>query len=235
MAEADLWTGATPLSHPAIDHIGIVVHDIAPTIAWLRKLGFQVSDPVALHGPDGPLGQHSAHCIFANGYIEISAPITGSGNHLEPLLAQGEGIRILALRSQDIAADYAELSRQGLAAAPPQPAARAVLLASGAAQARFSWFAAAEVLPGVITAIVEHHDAPTVFAAELARHPNGALRLADVLFGKSQPRIGGAAGPDSPAPLLAVAADAAIAGFSVSGLPNAIYQRCGYALRTIIA
>jgi catechol 2,3-dioxygenase-like lactoylglutathione lyase family enzyme len=235
MAEADLWTGATPLSHPAIDHIGIVVHDIAPTIAWLRGLGFRVSDPVALHGPDGPLGQHSAHCIFANGYIEISAPLAGSGNHLEPLLAQGEGIRILALRSHGIAADYAALSRQGLAAAPPQPAARTVLLANGAAQARFSWFAAAEVLPGVITAIVEHHDAPIVFAQELTRHPNGALRLADVLFGKSQPRIGCAAGPDSPAPLLAMAADPAIAGFSISGLPTGLYQRGGFAMRTIMA
>ncbi len=235
MAEADLWTGATPLSHPAIDHIGIVVHDVTPTIAWLRALGFRVSDPVALLGPDGPLGQTSAHCIFANGYVEISAPFTRSGNHLEPLLAHGEGIRILALRSHDIAADHAQLKQTSLAAGLPRAASRQVALASDAAQARFSWFPLAEILPGVITAIVQHHDADIVFAPELACHPNGALRLADVLFGSRQPGIGEAARLDSPVPLLAMAAEMAIAGFSVSGLPDALYQRSGFAMRTITA
>ncbi len=103
-----------------IDHIGIVVHDLAAEVAAWRAAGFLVSDPVPLMGAGAagepvPLGQSSAHVVFHNGYVELSSPVPGSGNHLEPYLARGEGVRILV-----IAAGDAEAARQKLASAWPR-------------------------------------------------------------------------------------------------------------------
>ena len=100
-ASGDIWSQAEPFVLPVIDHVGLVVSDIQAAVEELRRLGLKVSDPEPLLTSQGPLGQRSAHCVFENGYLEISAPIPGSGNHLEPFLAMGEGWRILVLACDD--------------------------------------------------------------------------------------------------------------------------------------
>ena len=170
-AEADPWQRAAPGPALAIDHIGIVVPDIAPVVAWLRARGFRVNDGVELIGAGRPLGQRSAHCVFANGYVEISAPHPGSGNHLEPYLALGQGIRILVLGSADIEADHARFAERALAAAAPAPSSRAVQLAEGERIARFRWFPLHHVVPGVLTAVMTHRDRDIVFAPNCAIIP----------------------------------------------------------------
>ncbi len=180
--DPDPWLGAVALPGLAIDHIGIVVSSCGPAVALLRDHGFQVSEPEPLMGPDGSLGQTSAHCVFANGYIEISAPDPGSANHLRPLLARGEGMRILVLRSGNAASDHARLLEQGLVLGPVREARRAVHLPQGIATARFQWFPIADRLPGVLIAMVEHRDADVVFAPSLRVHPNRAHTMHDVLL-----------------------------------------------------
>jgi catechol 2,3-dioxygenase-like lactoylglutathione lyase family enzyme len=236
MLDGDPWAGATPVAGLAIDHIGIVVPDLAPTLAWLRGLGFRVNDGVPLMGEHGPLGQTSAHCILANNYVEISAPDPGSGNHLEPLMAHGPGIRIVALASEDISADHARFAALGIAAGAPRPSSRLVRLGSGAVTARFVWFPLTEVIPGAITAVVQHHDRDIVFASELRDHPNGADRVDDILFGGP---------PAALAPLamrgvgdLPVALDnsglaAGIAGFTIAAAPAGLHRQDGFILRTM--
>lgn len=170
----------------AVDHVGLVVADVGVTVTAFRKLGFQVSDPVGLLATDAagktsPLGQDSAHIVFDNAYLEISAPHPGSGNHLEPYLALGAGIRILCLASNDLAADYPSLSHAKLAVSPMLGSARAVQIGQTERFARFRWCAIRpDLWPGVLVAIVEHLDRDIVFAPELRTHPNGARRLIEV-------------------------------------------------------
>ncbi|WP_195908476.1 VOC family protein [Novosphingobium sp. Gsoil 351] len=225
----DPWANAAALDGLAIDHIGIVVRDLAPTLAWLRGRGFRVNDGVPLMGADGPLGQISAHCVFANGYVEISTPVPGSGNHLEPLLAQGEGVCILALATSDAAADHARLG--ALAAGRPRASSRRVQLREGEREARFVWFPLTEVVPGAITAVVEHRDPDIVFAAELREHPNGATRLADVLFGAAPALPALAAGDEQAAALLGQGLSPGIAGFSIGGCTAFADRRTGFHAR----
>lgn len=179
-----------------VDHVGLVVADVGIAVTAFRKLGFQVSDPVGLlatdaEGKTSPLGQDSAHIVFDNAYLEISAPHPGSGNHLESYLALGAGIRILCLASDDLAADYPSLSNTKLAGSPMLGSARAVQIGETERVARFRWCAVRpDLWPGVLVAIVEHLDRDIVFAPELRMHPNGARRLIEVAASPGEPDLG---------------------------------------------
>lgn len=233
--ERDPWLGAAALPGLAIDHIGIVVADCMPVVALLRGHGFQVSDPEPLIGPEGPLGQASAHCVFANGYVEISAPDPNSDNHLLPLLAQGEGIRILVLRSADAAGDHARLEAGGLTAGPVRAASRIVRLPEGEAIARFQWFPVADRLPGVLIAMAEHRDAALVFASALRAHPNGANRLHDVLLAPAAAALGplATAAGNAAQALIGHGPTAPIHGLSATGIPGLTLDHTAFALRGI--
>jgi hypothetical protein len=172
----------------AVDHVGVVVHDLVREIAAWRALGFGVSDPVPLMGVDDagrpvPLGQSSAHVVFENGYVELSSPVPGSGNHLERYLAAGEGVRILVLAAADAAA-----ARDAVAATHPdcaatRPASRAIRVAGRDEVARFVWFPLpVDVIPEVLSAVVEHRTPEFVFHPSLVDHPNGARRIARFLL-----------------------------------------------------
>jgi catechol 2,3-dioxygenase-like lactoylglutathione lyase family enzyme len=163
---------------PAVDHVGVVVPDLNASVRWFRDLGFQVSDPTPLHGEgNAPLGQHSAHIVLPNGYVEISSPVPGSGNHLLPYLALGPGIRILALASDSIAADHARLSELGMADGPVRSASRV----AGQGTAHFRWFSLSrDFWPGVLVAVVQHLTPELVFASELCIHQNRAKRFVSV-------------------------------------------------------
>lgn len=171
----------------AVDHLGIVVRDLAAEVAAWRAAGFRVSDPQPLMGrsADGqavPLGQSSAHVVFENGYVELSSPVTGSGNHLEPYLAKGEGVRILVL-----AASEAEAARRALLARWPRvpdvrEASREVTVDGASARALFHWFPLPfDVVPGVLSAVVEHRSRPLVLHSSLVLHDNGWRRIAGVV------------------------------------------------------
>lgn len=171
----------------AVDHIGVVVRDLAREIACWRGLGFNVSDPVPLMGSDGdgrpmPLGQSSAHAVFENSYVELSSPVPGSGNHLERYLAGGEGVRILVLAAEDADAARAAVACSRPGCPTTRPASRAIRVADRDEVAHFVWFPLpVDVVPGVLSAVVEHRTPGLVFHPSLADHPNGARRVARFL------------------------------------------------------
>jgi hypothetical protein len=171
----------------SVDHLGIVVRDLAAEVAAWRAAGFRVSDPQPLMGRsvDGhpvPLGQSSAHVVFENGYVELSSPLPGSGNHLEPYLAKGEGVRILVL-----AASEAEAARQALLARWPtvsdvRVASREVAVDGATELAFFHWFPLPfDVVPDVLSAVVEHRSRLLVLHPSFVTHDNGWRRIAGVV------------------------------------------------------
>lgn len=216
------WNEAEPLAAPWIDHLGLVVADVAPVVAALREAGFLVSDPQQLQGASGPMGQVSAHCVFPNGYLEISAPLPGAGNHLEPLLAQGEGWRLLLFRTDDAETERQNLLQTGVRCSQIDAASRQVRLDDRELTARFRWFSVPDLIPGILTAYVEHCDPDVVFDASLCAHPNGATGLGAVLFGKEAQalsKLPGGSTKDGPDALIASQDEPAIAGLSASGCP----------------
>ncbi|MBM3526388.1 MAG: VOC family protein, partial [Alphaproteobacteria bacterium] len=162
----------------AVDHIGVVVRDLEREIAAWRALGFHVSNPVPLMGRDEkgravPLGQSSAHIVFANTYVELSSPVPGSGNHLERYLVLGDGVRILVLAADDAGSARAALAPHGPDMAAPRDATRAIEIAGRADVARFVWFPLPiDVIPGVLSAVVQHLTPELVFHPSLVAHAN---------------------------------------------------------------
>ncbi|MFN2098470.1 VOC family protein [Altererythrobacter sp. MF3-039] len=172
-----------PLVDLWIDHLGLAVRDVAPVVAALRNDGLKVSDPVELRGTDGPMGQVSAHCVFENFYLEISAPIKGHDNHLWPILEDGACLGIIVMQCDDATARQAALTDAGIACGPVNDASRTVALKSGDTTARFRWFPIEGLVDRAIIAEVEHRNPETVFASELGNHANGARRVKRIAMG----------------------------------------------------
>ena len=212
----------------AVDHLGIVVRDLAAEVAAWRAAGFRVSDPEPLMGrmPDGrmaPLGQSSAHIVFENGYVELSSPVPGSGNHLEPYLARGEGVRILVLAASDAEAARRALLPAWPAVAAVREASRDVALGQTNRRAEFHWFPLPfDVVPGVLSAVVEHRSRHLVLHPSLALHANGLRRMAAVVAsgrpGDLQDPGLPAGEPDAPSLLVVPAGEPlAITALALSG------------------
>jgi hypothetical protein len=108
----------------AIDHVVIVVRDLAQATADYTAAGFTVT-PGGEHA-DG--ATHNALIAFADGaYIELIAfkePDRPSTHQWWPRLAQGEGLTHYALRSDDLAADVAWLRAAGIAISDPRDGGR---------------------------------------------------------------------------------------------------------------
>lgn len=231
----DPWASTRPCGGMSIDHVGIVVRNLGPTIEWFERRGFLVSAPAELLNADGePAGQLSAYCVFENGYVAINAPILGTGNPLAPYLALGEGIHVLALRSKSAKADYRKLAAGGLAAAKPQRASRGFSFDGDLSRVRFNWFPLAPVIPGLLISVIEQLTSLNVLSPNQAQHPNGARRLHDVLFGGSMPSLSLAEDPDAPQILCAQNLPRGIRGFTVSGGgETSLDQREGYFIRAL--
>lgn len=216
----------TPFGPLAIDHVGFVVPDLGPTIDLLRIAGLHVSDPVELFDSEGSLNQRSAHCVLDNAYLEISAPVPGKSSHLAPLLTYGPGVRILALRSGDAAADHRRFTALGLARGELRESLRVVHLGDGPSTARFRWFVAGPPVPGLLTVFVEHRDPEAVFAPELRAHSHGPMQLERLVFGRTAEPLASLADEhagDRPETVIDRASGAVVAAIElVGGWPSSL-------------
>jgi hypothetical protein len=108
----------------AIDHVVIVVRDLARATADYAAAGFTVT-PGGEHA-DG--ATHNALIPFSDGaYIELIAfkePDRPSAHQWWPRLAQGEGLVHYALRADDLASDVARLRAAGFAISDPRDGGR---------------------------------------------------------------------------------------------------------------
>lgn len=170
----------------AIDHLGVVGRDIAAMASAYRRLGFAPTDPVPLMGEQNgepvPLGQDSAHLIFADSYVELSGVTsTDPNHHLAPWLARRHGLHILALGSADAGASHAALADAGLDMPAVQSAGRHVDYGSKHGNAKFRWFMVPESLGAEgFLCMVEQVTPELVFQPPDGGHPNGALGVAGV-------------------------------------------------------
>ena len=190
-----------------IDHVVLMVHDLAAAAQDWRRLGFTVS----------PRGTHSAHIGTANHTLMLEDDYIELLGVLEPtelnapgrafLTRRGDGLERVAFATRDARAGAAELRRRGLDAIGPIEFARPVSLEDGrqvdAAFSVFHW--PFELRPSDVRLFAcEHRTREAVWLPGLRRHPNGARRLLQVEL-------------LSPEPLAAAQRMAAVAGLEAHG------------------
>lgn len=177
------------MSAPAsLDHVGLVGRALEPLLERARRLGFAPTPPRPLMARDAatgaprPLGQSSAHLVFERGYVELSAvPDPRPGHHLAHWLNRREGLLILALGVDDVAAAHERCRAAGLPVTDVAGACRAIEYGDRHGEARFEWFMLApEVSPEGLVCCVRNLTPELVFQPAVQVHPNGARALAGV-------------------------------------------------------
>lgn len=154
-----------------LDHVGIVVRDMAQASAAWAALGF---------APSG------GRIMLRQGYLELLAddPARPSAT-LARFLAQGEGAHVLSLRVPSAEAAAARLARTGMDAAllsadraadPDQP---------DGPRARFLRLPLTDADPRL--QLIEHQTPELVWQQRFLAHPNGATALTGVTLTAANP------------------------------------------------
>jgi hypothetical protein len=180
-----------------IDHLVICVRDLASAERSLRTLGFTLT-PTGVH----PFGTSNHLALFENNFLELLAvtdptavPPATPGQfsfaaHNQDFLARAEGMAMLALYSTDAKADAARFAANGIGAYAPFGFGRDAVLPDGrAARVQFSLaFATDPAMPGIAFFTCQQHHAPELFwKPDYQRHPNGALRVVEVVMSSPEP------------------------------------------------
>ena len=92
-----------------IDHVGLLGPSIDELVSEFSGLGFSVVGPAELVGMNEAgepvsLDQHSAHIMFDEDYVELTAveAHAGENHHLARLLDKPAGLRLIVLRTDNI-------------------------------------------------------------------------------------------------------------------------------------
>jgi hypothetical protein len=180
-----------------IDHLIICVRDLAQAALSWRALGFTLT-PVGVH----PFGTSNRLAMFANSVLELlavtdaaairaAAPCRFSfAAHNRDFLAAAEGMSMLAWHSTDAHADAARFKAKGIGAYAPFDFGRDAVLPDGAtARVGFSLaFATHPAMPGIAFFTCQQRHPPELFwKPDYQRHPNGALRVIEVVMSAPEP------------------------------------------------
>lgn len=171
-----------------VDHVGVLAPRIDEIVAQFKRLGFRVVGPAELIGVDAignafSLGQQSAHVMFADDYIELTAVTTPSPeHHLRDFLDGPFGLRIVILRADDIEAVRDRCVHAALSPTAVAIASRDIDYGRPGT-ARFRWFAlpVAE-FPDALVGYVQHESFDTVFQRDVTAHDNGAIGLSRIFL-----------------------------------------------------
>jgi hypothetical protein len=193
----------------ALDHVGVVGHDLATLAAQYERLGFTLT-PRALTG-DGRIANRCA--MLRQGYLELMALAPGGASAtLARMLARHAGAHIIALAVEDMPATLARLHRAGIDCPGAEQFERAVDAADPAGpRARFAHLPVPE-LPEARVNLIRHLTPEVLWQERFLRHPNHAVALEEVVLAV-------------PAPAESAARFSRIAGWPV--VPD---QAGGYAL-----
>jgi hypothetical protein len=180
-----------------IDHLVICVRDLAQAELNFRSLGFTLT-PTGVH----PFGTSNHLAMFGNNFLELLAvtdaaavPAAAPGRfsfaaHNQNFLATAEGMSMLVLHSADAHADAARFAANGMGAYAPFDFGRdAALPAGGTARVEFSLaFATDPAMPGIAFFTCQQRHPPELFwKPDYQRHPNGALRVVEVVMSAPEP------------------------------------------------
>ena len=158
-----------------LDHLGVVAHDVDRLVALYRKLGFSVSDPVELKNGAASLGQDSAHFVFNDTYVELTAPHADvADQHLQPYLQRHEGLHLVGFDQGGAEEAALYYQQSDLGHVDVQESDRD----TGHGIAKFKWFKLPDAFcDGAFSFSVEHVTPELVFHADATKHQNQATAL----------------------------------------------------------
>lgn len=178
------------MSH-ALDHTVQVVRDLEAAKTDFERLGFHAA-PKVTH-PSGATANYIF--MFKQSFLEIISVVDATkivattpsqfsfADHNAAFLARrGEGISLMALGSQDSAADYARCVQAGLRGFPPFRFTRAAQAAdpNGPTVTFTLAFLADEALPDLSFFYFQQHTPQNFWVPDWQVHPNGALDIAEL-------------------------------------------------------
>ena len=179
-----------------IDHLVIAVRDLDAARAAYGRLGFTLT-PVARH----PFGTSNSLAQLQGSFLELLA-VTDPAAIAEPAeaefsfgdfnrryLMRREGLSMLALKSEDAAADRAEFDARGLPAYEPFHFSRTARGPDGAErEVAFSLaFTSDARMPEAGFFTCRHHFPENFWRLEYQRHPNGAMRVEAAVLAARDP------------------------------------------------
>ena len=180
-----------------IHHLVMCVRDLAQAALDWRRLGFNLT-PTGVH----PFGTSNRLALFGNNFLELLAVTDAAAvppaapdrfsfaAHNRDFLSTAEGMSMLALHSDDAHADAAHFKAHHIGAYAPLDFGRdAVLPGGGTARVEFSLaFATDAAMPGIAFFTCQERHPPELFwKDEYQRHPNGALRVIEVVMSAPEP------------------------------------------------
>jgi catechol 2,3-dioxygenase-like lactoylglutathione lyase family enzyme len=165
-----------------LDHVVILVRDLADAEARLGRLGFRPT----------PRGVHSAHMgtanttvVLADGtYLEALAVLQPTENNagVRAVLAAREGPYGLAFKTDDADAAASEFAAAGIGPAAALEFARPVELPSGPVEAAFRVARTDPAhTPGAWLFVCQHRTPEATWRADHLEQPNGACGVAQVI------------------------------------------------------
>jgi catechol 2,3-dioxygenase-like lactoylglutathione lyase family enzyme len=167
------------------DHCMILVRDLAQAATRYRDLGFTLTDR----------GEHPAfgtanHTIMLDGnYLELLTVerVTPASAARAEILGHREGAYAVALATEDCFAVHRALAEHGFAVDAPADFVRPVRLHDGAHDARFRivQLPPAPRLPNLFAC--QHFTRDLVWRPEWMAHPNGALRVSEIILSHADP------------------------------------------------
>jgi hypothetical protein len=180
-----------------LDHLVICVRDLTQAALDWQSLGFNLT-PTGVH----PFGTSNRLAQFGNNFLELLAVTDAAAvppaapdrfsfaAHNQDFLRTREGMSMLALHSDDAHADAARFRAEHIGAYAPFDFGRdAVLPGGGTARVEFSLaFATASAMPAIAFFTCQQHHPPELFwKPQYQRHPNGALRVVEVVMSAPEP------------------------------------------------
>jgi len=172
------------MSELVLDHVGFAGPDMATLRAEWIGLGFSPTAPQSLLAVDDAgatidLQQRSAHIMLEHGYVELTEVRNSVGHHLEPWLARGPALCIVAWGAKDIYAWRTQCTEPDVSAV--MTASRRIEYGERQGDARFLWCMHDPARrPAALECVVQHLTPELVFQPTVQSHPNGALALIDV-------------------------------------------------------
>ncbi len=169
-----------------LDHVVVMVGDIAAAQRQYEKLGFQVQ-PRGFHKK---LGTANHLMIFDRDYFEILGIVEPTPYNAErrDWLKAGGGLANVALATDGAETAYEAFTAAGLNPDPPLDFDRAVEIDGRTEHAKFRTVRIPKTnMPVVGFFVCDHLTPQFVYRPEWARHPNGARGIAGVTVIAEQP------------------------------------------------
>ena len=170
-----------------LDHVGHFVADREAASRALVRAGFAPT-PVSIQvNPDGksPTGTGNVTAMLTRGYVEVlfKTADTPLGHELDAAIARYAGVHLAAFAVADAAGAHRRLGEAGFPLRPLVEFQRPVKTETGPATAAFT---VARLERGVMAEgriqMLTHQTEQAVWQPRWLAHPNGALRLAGVVF-----------------------------------------------------